>query len=183
MRAADDAVITRELAQAVAFRFGQRVSFTPIRDPNGTGNGTHIHFSFLDKDDRPVLYDEKRPWQLSLMGSQFLAGIQHHLPALCAVTAPSVASYYRLRPNRWAPVQRRLGALDRGAALRICPVSASIRSSARGSSTLEFRVADATASPYLALAVLIQAGLDGVRRKREIETREPRRCPRVSRRR
>src|ERR1700689_439275 len=82
IRAADDAVITRQLAHAVAWRLGQRVSFTPIHDPNGTGSGTHIHFSFLDKDERPVLYDAKRPWQISPMGGQFLAGIQHHLSAL-----------------------------------------------------------------------------------------------------
>ena len=48
LRAADDAVITRQLAQAVAFRLDHRVSFCPIPEPNGTGNGTHIHFSFRD---------------------------------------------------------------------------------------------------------------------------------------
>src|SRR5208282_6040206 len=64
LRAADDAVITRELAQAVAFRLGERVSFAPIHEPNGVGNGTHIHWSFIDGDGRPVLYDEGRPWQL-----------------------------------------------------------------------------------------------------------------------
>jgi glutamine synthetase len=123
VRAADDAVITRQLAQAVAFRLGHRVSFCPIPQPNGTGNGTHIHWSFKDPGDRPVLYDESDPWQLSSMGRQFIAGIQHHLPALCAVTAPSVASYYRLRPNRWAPVRGDVAPLDRGAAIRICPPS------------------------------------------------------------
>src|SRR5450631_2969699 len=157
LRAADDAVITRELAQAVAFRLGHRVSFNPIPEPSGTGNGTHIHFSFLDQDRQPVLYDEKRPWQLSELGSQFIAGIQHHLPALCAVTAPSVASYYRLRPNRWAPVRGDVRPLDRGAALRICPVVGSDPGHRARQFNAEFRVADATASPYLALAALVQA--------------------------
>lgn len=173
IRAADDAVITRQLAHAVAWRLGQRVSFTPIHDPNGTGSGTHIHFSFLDKDDRPVLYDAKRPWQISLMGGQFLAGIQHHLPALCAVTTPSVASYYRLRPNRWAPVRADSAPLDRGAALRICPLSGIDPEQHARQFNAEFRVADATANPYLALAVLIQAGLDGVRRKLALEMQNP----------
>lgn len=173
IRAADDAVITRQLAHAVAFRLGERVSFTPIHDPNGTGSGTHIHFSFLDKDDRPVLHDAKRPWQISLAGSQFLAGIQHHLPALCAVTAPSVASYYRLRPNRWAPVRADAAPLDRGAAVRICPLSGTDPEQHARQFNIEFRVADATASPYLALAVLIQAGLDGVRRGLALDTQNP----------
>jgi glutamine synthetase len=177
VRAADDAVITRELAQAVAFRLGHRVSFNPIPEPSGTGNGTHIHFSFLDEHEQPVLYDEKRPWQLSLVGSQFVAGIQHHLPALCAVTAPSVASYYRLRPNRWAPVQADVGLADRGAALRICPSVGSDPGHRARQLNAEFRVADATASPYLVLAMLVQAGLDGIRQQREIELKSPRPLP------
>ena len=79
------------------------------------------------------------------------------------MTAPSVASYYRLRPNRWAPVQADVGPLDRGAALRICPVSGGDPAQRARQFNVEFRVADATASPYLALAMLVQAGLDGIR--------------------
>src|SRR5580704_13156626 len=170
IRAADDAVITRQLAKAVAFRLGHRVSFCPIPQPDGTGNGTHIHWSFKDPGDRPILYDESQPWHLSAVGRHFVAGIQHHLPALCAVTAPSVASYYRLRPNRWAPVRADVAPLDRGAAIRICPVSGGDSAERGRQFNAEFRVADAAASPYLALAVLVQAGLDGVRRRLDIET-------------
>ena len=177
LRAADDAVITRELARAVAFRLGHRVSLTPIPEPNGTGNGTHIHWSFLDHQQRPILYDAQRPWQLSLIGSQFVAGIVHHLPALCAVSAPSLPSYYRLRPNRWAPVRADVGLLDRGAALRICPVLGSDPAQRARQCNVEFRVADATASPYLTLAMLVQAGLDGIRHGRELEAADPRPLP------
>jgi glutamine synthetase len=173
VRAADDAVITRELAQAIAFRLGHRVSFNPIPEPTGTSNGTHIHFSFLNQDNRPILYDDQDPWQISTVGRQFIAGIQHHLPALCAVTAPSVASYYRLRPNRWAPVQADVAPVDRGAALRICPMVGNDPVQRARQCNAEFRVADATASPYLALAVLIQAGLDGIREHRTIEVKNP----------
>jgi glutamine synthetase len=176
IRAADNAVITRELVQAVAFRLGNRASFTPIPEPGAVGNGTHINFSFLDRDARPVLLDEHRPWGLSLAGAQFIAGILHHLPALCAVTAPSLPSYYRLRPDSWAPVKADVGLLDRGAALRICPGIGDPEQRARGYS-LEFRVADATASPYLALAVAVQAGLDGIRHGWEIEAMDARPLP------
>jgi glutamine synthetase len=177
LRAADDAVITREIAQAVAFRLGHRVSFTPMPEPNGVSSGTHIHWSFLDCNGQPVLYDEGCPWQLSLLGSQFIAGILHHLPALCAVTTPSVASYYRLRPNRWAPLLADVGPLDRGTSLRICPVVGGDSAHRARQFNVEFRVADATSSPYLALAVMIQAGLDGIRRRREIEAQKPRPLP------
>ena len=169
LRAADDAVITRELAKAVAFRLGERVSFSPIHEPNGVGNGTHIHWSFLDRDGQPVLHDEGRPWQLSTLGTHFVAGILHHMPALCAVTAASVASYYRLRPDRWAPVKADAGPLDRGAAVRIAPLFGSDPTQRARQFNVEFRVADATANPYLALAVLVQAGLDGIRHARHID--------------
>jgi glutamine synthetase len=177
VRAADDAVITRELARAVAFRLGAGVSFAPIHEPNGVGNGTHIHWSLLDRDGQPVLYDEERPWRLSKLGSHFVAGILHHMPALCAVTAASVASYYRLRPDRWAPVKADAGPLDRGAAVRIAPLFGSDRTQHASQFNVEFRVADATANPYLALAVLIQAGLDGIRHARQIGTSDAQRLP------
>ena len=177
LRAADDAVIIRELAQAVAFRLGERVSFAPIHEPNGVGNGTHIHWSFIDGDGQPILYDEGGRWHLSELGSHFVAGVQHHLPALCAITTASVASYYRLRPERWAPVKADIGLMDRGAAIRIAPVFASDPSQRAQQFNLEFRVADATANPYLALAAVIQAGLDGVRYVRQIDTTHVRLLP------
>jgi glutamine synthetase len=177
LRAADDAVIVRELAQAVAFRLGQRVSFAPIPEPNGTGNGTHIHFSFLDESGRPTLHDPALPFGMSLLGSQFAAGILHHLPALCAVTAPAVSSYYRLRPNRWAPVNADIGNLDRGTSLRICPLTGGDPKSRARQFNVEFRVADAAASPYLALSAMLHAGLDGIGRQMTIENQASRPLP------
>lgn len=173
VRAADDAVITREITQAVAYRLGERASFTPLPEPDGVSSGTHIHLSFLDADERPVLYDEGHPWQVSAAGAQFIAGILHHLPSLCALTAPSVVSYYRLRPNRWAPLLADAGVLDRGTAIRICPAPAGDREARARQMNIEFRVADATASPYLALAVLVQAGLDGIRHRRDVSAAPP----------
>lgn len=169
LRAADDAVITRELTRGVAHRFGARVSFAPLTELHAASNGTHIHWSFLDDEDRPVLYEAGQPWDLSSLGRHFVAGVLHHLPALCALTAPSVPSYYRLRPNRWAPVRADVGVLDRGTAIRICPAVGEDPAERARHFNLEFRVADATASPYLALAVLIQAGLEGIREQRLAE--------------
>lgn len=173
LRAADEAVITRELAKAVAFRLGNRVSFTPIHDPDSVGNGTHIHWSFVDRDGQPALYEETHPWHLSTLGQHFIAGILHHLPSLCAVTSASVASYYRLRPDRWAPVKADAAAMDRGASVRISPLFGTDPTQRARQLNIEFRVADATGNPYLALAMLIQAGLDGVRHARTIGPGQP----------
>src|SRR6266446_4152911 len=165
LRVADEAVIQREMARAVAHRLGQRAIFAPILDPDGVGNGTHIHFSLRDRADRPVLYDPARPYRLSPIGEQFAAGILHHLPALTAIPAPSAASYFRLRPNRWAPTWANLGLQDRAASLRVCPI---FGEPAAEHFNLEYRVADATASPYLALGAVVWAGLDGIRNNRAL---------------
>ena len=169
MRSADDAVITRELTRAVAFRLGHQVSFTPVPTPIGVSSGTHVHWSFVARDGRPTLYDESGPMNLSPQGAAFVAGLLHYLPAICAVTAPSVASYFRLRPNRWAPLRADAGVADRGAALRICPLAGDDAAQRARQFNVEFRVADATASPYLALAMLVQAGLAGIREGRKLD--------------
>jgi glutamine synthetase len=166
VRAADEAVIQREMARAVATHLGYRAIFSPILDPDGVGNGTHIHFSLRDAADRPVAYDPERPYGLSRIAEQFVAGVRYHLPALTAITAPSAVSYYRLRPNRWAPTWANVAARDRGAGIRICPIYG--RENPAAQFNIEYRVADAAASPYLALGALIWAGVDGIRQERSL---------------
>lgn len=162
LRAADEAIVAREMARAVAHRMGQRAIFAPILDPDGIGNGTHVHFSLVDKTNQPIMFAPDRPWRLSTSGEHFCAGILAHMPVLSAITAPSVASYYRLQPNRWAPTWANIGLQDRGAALRVCPI---FDQPANRNFNVEYRVADAAACPYLALGALIWAGLDGLRRQ------------------
>ena len=89
MKAADDAVKLREMARAAAFRLGHRAIFSPILDPNGTGSGVHIHFSFKDGAGRPAMYDPGGAYGLTPVAQSFMAGVLAHLPAICAVTAPS----------------------------------------------------------------------------------------------
>lgn len=192
LRAADEAVITRELIRAVAARCvrpgeqggadpqghghgtvppggarGAAASLAPMPTPGGIGNGTHVHLSLVDAQERPALCDEAGAG-LSGTGRRFVAGLLHHMPALCALTAPSVASYYRLTPGRWAPSAGDLGMHDRGAAVRVCPVFSGGSEAAALQFNVEFRVGDATASPYIALGALIWAGLDGIRRGLEV---------------
>lgn len=171
IRSADRAVVVREMVRATAHRLGHRASFSPILDPAGTGNGVHIHFSFRDRDGAPALYDPAGPMGLSTLGRHFAAGVLHHMPALCAITAPSAVSYIRLRPNRWAPTHATLQVQDRGAALRVCPVLPGPEAARQFN--LEYRVADAAASPYLALGALVWAGIDGITRKLDLPEDAP----------
>src|SRR5215472_756623 len=163
VRAADEAVIVREMARAVAFRLGHRVMLTPVVDLDGVGNGTHIHFSLRDAAG-PVMHDSSRAYGISQVAEPFVAGIVHHLPALAALIAPSIVSYFRLRPNRWAPVWANLAERDRGASLRVCAVIAAAAEDAAHQFNVEYRVSDATASPYMALGAIVHAGVDGLRK-------------------
>lgn len=173
LRAADEAVILREMVRGVAERMGFRASLAPILQPDGIGNGTHIHFSLWDQNGSPASHDAAAPYGIAARVAPFLAGVLHHLPALCALTAPSVASYYRLQPNRWAPVWAFLGRQDRGAALRVAPVFPGSAEAAERQFNLEYRVADAACCPYLALGGIVHAGLDGIRRKMTLPTELP----------
>ena len=163
LRAADEAVIVREMARAVAFRLGHRVILSPIVELGAVGNGTHVHFSLRDLAGQALMHDPSRPYGISERAEPFVAGIVRHLPALTALTAPSIVSYFRLRPDRWAPVWANLAERDRGAALRVSPIFRTAAEDAGQQFNLEFRVSDATASPYMALGALVHAGLDGIR--------------------
>jgi glutamine synthetase len=166
LTAADQAVITRELARAAAHRLGHRAIFSPMPAAEGVGNGVHIHMSLREATGRPVTHDPTGPLGLGLPGQQFCAGVLHHLPAIAAITAPSPVSYLRLTPNRWAPTLVDIVRQDRGAALRVCPVFATTEPDEIAQQfNIEFRVCDASASPYLALGAVLFAGADGLRRK------------------
>jgi glutamine synthetase len=163
LAAADRAIVIREVVREIARLLGFRASFAPKTTPDGVGNGVHIHFSFQDAEGSPVAYDAARPGGLSAVAGSFAAGIMRQLPALVALTAPSPVSYLRLQPHHWSAAYAVLGAQNREAALRICPVPALPDSDPAAAYNLEYRPADATASPHLALGAIVRAGLAGIR--------------------
>jgi glutamine synthetase len=161
--AADRAVVVREVTRELARSFGWRASFLPKPSPDGAGNGVHIHFSFADTGGKPATYDPTMPGGLSSKAGAFCAGILHHLPAITVLTASSVPSYYRLKPHSWSSSYTWLAQQDREASLRICPVVTMANHDPSSQYNIEFRVADATANPYLAMTAILRAGLDGLR--------------------
>ncbi|HUA76465.1 MAG TPA: glutamine synthetase family protein [Acetobacteraceae bacterium] len=163
LMAADGAVVLRELARGVAWRLGHRAILAPMIEPGGIGSGTHIHMS-LWEGSKPMTHDPARPYGVSARAEPFFAGILAHIAAISAFSAAAVASYFRLTPNRWAPVRADLGVQDRGSALRVAPIFATAETSPAEQFNVEFRVADACCCPYLALGALIQAGVDGLKR-------------------
>jgi glutamine synthetase len=163
LASADRAVIFREVVREVARREGRRASFTPLLDPGEAGSGVHIHMSLVDEQGDSLLYDAARPACLSETGARFAAGILAHARALSALCAPSPVSSARLQPHRWSAGAVCLGERNREALLRIPPLVALADTDPAQQLRLEYRGADASANPYLALGALVRAGLAGVR--------------------
>jgi len=160
--AADQAVILREIVRHEARRDGHRACFAPLPSPDDVGTGVHVHISLQNTQGRPVAFDATRVENLSDVAGSFVAGIQRHMPAIVALTAPSVASYFRLIPHRWSAAFNNLAARDREAAIRICPLTGPDDETRARQFNWEYRAADATAGPYLVLAALLHAGCQGI---------------------
>lgn len=163
LAAADRAVLLREVVRDLARAQGDQASFAPLVHPDGSGNGVHLHMSLQDLDGNPVTYDAARPGRLSKAAGSFAAGILRHAPALVALTAPSMISYLRLVPHRWSAGYAFLGERNREALLRICPTVEIDGKDPAPQLNIEYRACDATANPWIALGVLIRAGLQGIR--------------------
>jgi glutamine synthetase len=163
LRAADNQITLRETARGVALKHGLVASFAPKPFAEEAGNGAHIHFSLwrlLDGGNH--FHDPRDRHGLSEAGYGFIGGVMDHLPALVALTAPSVNSYRRLQPRFWSSAYTAWGPDNREAAIRI-------PSRRRGleveSANLELKPSDPSNNPYLALGGLLAAGLDGIERR------------------
>lgn len=165
LSAADRAVVLRETVRELSRNRGWHCSFAPKTAVDGVGNGVHIHFSFRDAKGAPATHDPARPGGVSEVAGSFVAGILRHLPALTAFTAPSPISYLRLQPHHWSSSYTWFGDRDREASLRICPVNRVGKTDPAKVFNIEYRPADACASPHLALGVMVRAGLEGIRQK------------------
>ena len=160
----DRAVKLREIARSIAERHGMTASFSPVECTRGiVGNGVHVHFSLQRLDGTPRDLRPRRPGQPLPEAASFAAGVLRQASALIAVTAPAVISYERLKPHSWSAYWTSLGLRDREALVRICPLPAAADVDPRPRFNLEFRAADACASPHLQLGVLVHAGLEGLR--------------------
>lgn len=165
LASADRAVKLREIVRAIARHYGHKATFSPVMANGAVGNGTHIHFSLQDTGHNPISYDATRPDAIGEKAGQFLAGILRDMPAIVALTAPSVVSYERMKPDRWSPTYSNLGDKDREAGLRLCPIATFPGCDPEVQCNFEYRACDAAASPYLALGALVWAGLGGIRDK------------------
>lgn len=152
-----DRVMTFKLAvKTIAHKHGLHATFMPKPIFGIAGSGMHINIS-MAKDGKNVFCDESDKNGLSSTAYSFIAGIMEHIKGMTAITNPLVNSYKRLVPEFEAPVYIAWSAQNRSPLIRV--------PAARGQGTrVELRSADPSANPYLALAVTIAAGLDGVKK-------------------
>jgi glutamine synthetase len=158
LAAADRRVQVLETIRGVAHRLGLEVTMAPKPYLDAAGNGHHLHFSIYE-DDSPVFFDSSGA--LSDAGSGFVAGLLEHLPAVMAFTTSSPNSYQRLAPGMWASAFAAYGPDNREAAIRIASPVAGAESA---TANVELKPVDVTANPYLALAAVLAAGMDGIDR-------------------
>ncbi|HTU55372.1 MAG TPA: type III glutamate--ammonia ligase, partial [Acetobacteraceae bacterium] len=158
---ADNYVFFRMMAGEIARRHGAFASFMPKPFADRTGNGAHFNMSLADRqsgENRFRATEDPRGAGLSALGYRFIAGVLAHLPAICAVVAPTVNSYKRLIKQgsasgfTWAPVLCCYGNNNRTNALRI-PLAGG---------RVELRAADSACNPYLGAAMVLAAGLEGI---------------------
>jgi glutamine synthetase len=158
---ADRHTFYKWMVKTIAEENGLHGTFMPKPFSHLTGNGLHFHMSLWDLENTTELFlDENDENGITELAYHFMGGILHHAKALAAVTNPLVNSYKRLivsAPNSgatWAPVYITYGFGNRTQMIRIpCP------------GRIESRVADGAANPYLAAAVYLAAGLDGIANK------------------
>jgi len=159
---ADHLVTAKTAIQALAYRAHLRATFMPKPFAGVAGSGMHVHFRLFEGDGNLFGADAG---ELSETGRHFVGGLLSHAPALTAVCNPTVNSYKRLVPGHEAPVHICWGYRNRSALVRIPLFTAPAKAA------VEFRSPDATVNFYLALAAMVAAGTDGIRRK--VEPSEP----------
>jgi glutamine synthetase len=155
--AADRQLLARQTIHAAARAHGLRVSFAPLVTPDGAGNGLHLHVSISRGNDNLLV--EHGDGVPGGDGARFLAGLVRDVAAIAAVSAPSVPSLLRRRPGYFAGAYQFWGVENREAPLRYVPSSPFIGTDR---ANVELKASDASGNPYLALAVVLAAGLAGI---------------------
>jgi len=156
LRAADNLMTFKIIVKTIAKRHGLYATFMPKPLSGMPGSGLHINMS-LSKDGENMFYDSRDKYGLSREAYSFMAGIMEHIKAVTAIANPIVNSYKRLVPGYEAPVYITWATRNRSPLIRI--------PSAQGEATrIELRSPDPSCNPYLTFAVILAAGLDGIRR-------------------
>ncbi len=165
---ADRLLTLRVAVKAISQRRGLKASFMPKPLMGMAGSGMHVHQSLFDvKSRKNVFYDFSDKYRLSKIAYNFIAGQLNHIKAMMAILCPTVNSYKRLVTGFEAPVYISWARINRSALVRVPHWFEDKPNSAR----IELRCPDPACNPYLAFAVMLAAGLDGI--EKNISLSEP----------
>ncbi|MFL7891992.1 MAG: type I glutamate--ammonia ligase [Anaerolineales bacterium] len=167
LKAADNILTLKYTVKAIAAQYDLVASFMPKPIFGINGSGMHCHQSIFDEKGKNLFFDAEDKHNLSKLAYGFIGGQLHHARALSAVVAPTVNSYKRLVPGYEAPVYVGWAQINRSALIRTPIYTPGRENSIRA----ELRCPDPSANPYLALAAMLAAALDGI--DQEIEAPEP----------
>ena len=157
LAAADDIVTAKFVIKAVADQYGLQATFMPKPVYGKTGSGLHLHQSLFENGEN-IFSDERQ--KLSKVANYYINGLLEHAVGFTAITNPAVNSYKRLVAGYEAPISTAWSSRSRNSFLRLT-------TTAGEGQKIELRNVDAIANPYLALAVIWQAGLDGIKKEKE----------------
>jgi glutamine synthetase len=161
LRTADNVLTLKYTVKAIAAQHDLIASFMPKPIFGINGSGMHCHQSLFDSAGNNLFFNANDEYKLSPLAYGFIAGQLSHARALSAVVAPTVNSYKRLVPGYEAPVYIGWAQINRSALIRIPRYTPGSEKATRA----ELRCPDPSANPYLAFAVMLAAGLDGIDRK------------------
>ena len=165
-KSADNIFLAKYVFKCLSRQYGKYVSFMPKPLFAEPGSGLHLH-QYLGSRKRSLFYHPKKKKYLSPLCLYYIAGILHHSRALCALTNPSTNSYKRLIPGFEAPTYTDFAVGNRKTAIRLPKYLKN-----KKMMEMEYRIPDATANPYLALAAILLAGIDGIKNRFQVDKRE-----------
>lgn len=160
---ADSAMTYRLVVKEIAMKHGVHASFMPKPVPAINGSGMHVHQS-LFIGDRNAFFDLDDPYHLSKIAKHYIAGLLHHAQEITAVTNQWVNSYKRLVPGYEAPVYVSWALRNRSDLVRVPAYKPDKEEATR----VEYRAPDPACNPYLAFAVMLAAGLEGIEKEYEL---------------
>lgn len=159
---ADRHAIIKNACKEIAWSKGRALTFMAKWDSRAAGNSSHIHQSLWSLEGTPLFHDPEAPHGMSDLMRHYLAGLLHHADAVTLFLAPYVNSYKRFAAGTFAPTKAVWSMDNRTAGYRVCGAdSKAVR--------IECRVGGADLNPYLAMAALLAAGIDGIENRYDLE--------------
>lgn len=159
LQIADNVLFAQETIRNTASHHGMKAIFLPKTSMSAAGNGLHLHFSFKEVGSpQNAFSDQSRPTGISHKGESFVEGLLDHLSSLLSFSLPTLNSYRRVGAGCWTGSSVDWSTEDKEVPIRVC-----VDLNTKKATNVEYKLADATANIYLELAMILSAGMQGLK--------------------